>query len=148
MVSFCGLPYIDIRVSFNSFIPASLDEKISEKLVNYYIDRLVDDPSKHDKVEFDIVFSCYTLDLPERIKVLSGYGFTDREIQEITDALRNVTNGIIDHKSGLWRQDYAKIHTLEKRYTGCLKTVKDMGLFLLQVWQGQHLLQYRCYNQW
>lgn len=118
MVSFYGLPYIDIRVSFNSFIPASLDEKISEKLVNYYIDRLVDDPSKHDKVEFDIVFSCYTLDLPERIKVLSGYGFTDREIQKITDALRNVTNGIIDHKSGLWRQDYAKIHTLEKRYAG------------------------------
>ncbi len=118
MVSFCGLPYIDIRVSFNSFIPASLDEKISEKLVDYYIDRLVDDPSKHDKVEFDIVFSCYTLDLPKRIKMLREYGFTDREIQEITDALRDVTNGIINHKNGLWRQDCEKIHTLEKRYAG------------------------------
>ena len=117
MVSFCGLPYIDIRVSFNSFIPASLDEKTSEKLVDYYIDQLMDDPSKHDKVEFDIVFSCYTLDLPERIKVLGEYGFTDSEIQEITDALRYVTNGIIGHKNGLWRQDYAKIHILEKRYT-------------------------------
>lgn len=120
MVSFCGLPYIDIRVSFNSFIPASLDEKISEKLVDYYIDRLEDDPSKHDKVEFDIVFSCYTLDLPERIKVLRGYGFTDGEIQKVTDALRNVTNGIIDHKNGLWRQDYAKIHILEKRYAAIM----------------------------
>ncbi len=118
MVSFCGLPYIDIRVSFNSFIPASLDEKISEKLVDYYIDRLVDDPSKHDKVEFDIVFSCYTLDLPKRIKMLREYGFTDKEIQEITDALRDVTNGIINHKNGLWRQDCEKIHTLEKRYAG------------------------------
>ncbi len=120
MVSFCGLPYIDIRVSFNSFIPASLDEKISEKLVDYYIDRLEDDSSKHDKVEFDIVFSCYTLDLPERIKVLRGYGFTDGEIQKVTDALRNVTNGIIDHKNGLWRQDYAKIHILEKRYAAIM----------------------------
>ena len=118
MVSFCGLPYIDIRVSFNSFIPASLAEKISEKLVDYYIDRLVDDPSKHDKVEFDIVFSCYTLDLPKRIKMLREYGFTDKEIQEITDALRDVTNGIINHKNGLWRQDCEKIHTLEKRYAG------------------------------
>lgn len=120
MVSFCGLPYIDIRVSFNSFIPASLDEKISEKLVDYYIDRLVADPSKHDKVEFSIVFSCYTLDLPERIRVLGGYGFTGSEIQEITDALRDVTNGIIGHKNGLWRQDYEKIHTLEKRYAGIM----------------------------
>lgn len=120
MVSFCGLPYIDIRVSFNSFIPASLDEKISEKLVDYYIDRLVADPSKHDKVEFSIVFSCYTLDLPERIRVLAGYGFTGSEIQEITDALRDVTNGIIGHKNGLWRQDYEKIHTLEKRYAGIM----------------------------
>lgn len=116
MVDFCGLPYIDIRVSFNSFIPASLDGKISEKLVDYYINRLSEEPSKHDKVEFDIVFSCYTLDLPKRIKVLQDYGFTEKEVGQITDALRNVTNNIIDHKTGLWRGDYAKIRTLEKRY--------------------------------
>ena len=35
MVDFCGLPYIDMRVSFNSFIPAELEEDLSEKLVNY-----------------------------------------------------------------------------------------------------------------
>ena len=116
MVDFCGLPYIDIRVSFNSFIPATLDGKISEKLVDYYINRLSEEPSKHDKVEFDIVFSCYTLDLPKRIKVLQDYGFTEKEVGQITDALRNVTNNIIDHKTGLWRGDYAKIRTLEKRY--------------------------------
>lgn len=50
MVDFGGLPYIDIRVSFNSFVPAELDEDISGKLVNYYLDRLAEDPSKHDKV--------------------------------------------------------------------------------------------------
>ncbi len=116
MVDFCGLPYIDIRVSFNSFIPAGLDEGLSEKLVDYYISRLEEDPSKHDKVEFDIVFSCYTLDLPRRIKVLKDYGFTEKEIGKITDALRDVTNNIIDHKTGLWRRDYAKVGILEKRY--------------------------------
>ena len=30
MVDFGGLPYIDIRVSFNSFIPAGLEETVSE----------------------------------------------------------------------------------------------------------------------
>ncbi len=116
MVSFCGLPYIDIRVSFNSFIPAGLDEKISEKLVNYYISCLESDPSKHDKVEFDIVFSCYTLDLPQRAGILEKHGFTKDEVKQVLDALKNLTNNIIDHETGLWRKDYDKIKILEKRY--------------------------------
>lgn len=125
MVDFCGLPYIDIRVSFNSFIPAGLEEGISEKLVNYYLDRLVEKPEKHDKAEFDIVFSCYTLDLPERIRILEKYGFTGEELTSIVDSLRNVTNHIIDHKNGLWRHDYEKIKKLELRYEEIMAS--DMG---------------------
>lgn len=116
MVDFAGLPYIDVRVSFNSFVPAQLEEELSEKLVNYYIDRLIENPQKHDKAEFEILFSCYTLDLPDRIQILKEYGFTEQEIQKILDALRNVTNHIIDHKNGLWRKDYDKIQLLQKRY--------------------------------
>lgn len=116
MMDFGGLPYIDVRVSFNSFIPAELEEPLSEKLVNYYIDRLADNPAKHDKAEFEIVFSCYTLDLPERISVLSRYGFSEGEMEKIMDALRNVTNHIMDHQDGLWRKDYKKIEMLKERY--------------------------------
>jgi phosphohistidine swiveling domain-containing protein len=125
MVDFCGLPYIDVRVSFNSFVPAELDEQLSEKLVNYYIDRLTDNPKKHDKAEFEIVFSCYTLDLSERIQILKKYGFLESEIKEIVDALRNVTNHIIDHKDGLWRKDYAKIEKLNRRYHEIMES--DLG---------------------
>ena len=116
MVDFGGLPYIDVRVSFNSFVPAGLEEELSDKLVNYYLDCLTANPAKHDKAEFDIVFSCYTFDLPERIQVLKDYGFSEDEIAKITDALRDVTNNIIDHKNGLWRKDYGKIHILNRRY--------------------------------
>lgn len=116
MVDFCGLPYIDVRVSFNSFIPAGLDEGISEKLVNYYIGQLVQNPQKHDKAEFEIVFSCYTLDMPQRIQILKEHGFSDEEISRIIDALRDVTNHIIDYKNGLWRRDYRKIEILNERY--------------------------------
>lgn len=116
MVDFGGLPYIDVRVSFNSFIPAGLEEELSDKLVNYYLDRLVENPAKHDKAEFDIVFSCYTFDLPQRIQVLRDYGFTEEEIGKIVDALRAVTNNIIDHKNGLWRKDYGKIQVLNRRF--------------------------------
>ncbi len=116
MVDFCGLPYIDVRVSFNSFIPAGLDEEISEKLVNYYIGQLVQNPQKHDKAEFEIVFSCYTLDMPQRIQILKKYDFSDEQISRIIDALRDVTNHIIDYKNGLWRKDYRKIEILNERY--------------------------------
>lgn len=117
MVDFAGLPYIDVRVSFNSFIPAELEESLSEKLVNYYIERLIKNPSKHDKAEFEIIFSCYTLDLPERIQILREYDFSEKEIHQIIDALRDVTNHIIDHKNGLWRKDYGKIEELNRRYS-------------------------------
>lgn len=120
MVDFGGLPYIDVRVSFNSFVPARLDEEISDRLVNYYLERLAAEPSKHDKVEFDIVFSCYTLDLPERIRILKNYGFSDQDIRAIVSALRDVTNNIINSENGLWRKDYRKIEILEKRYQGIL----------------------------
>ena len=116
MVDFCGLPYIDVRVSFNSFIPAGLNEEISEKLADYYIEQLVQNPQKHDKAEFEIVFSCYTLDTPQRVRALAEHGFTAQETGQIIDALRDVTNHIIDYKNGLWRRDYHKIEILDQRY--------------------------------
>ena len=68
LVSFHGLPYIDVRVSFNSFVPRDVPSDLAERLVNYYIDRLLAEPQLHDKVEFEIIFSCYTLDLPQRLE--------------------------------------------------------------------------------
>ena len=125
MVNFGGLPYIDVRVSFNSFIPAQLEEEISGKLADYYIEQLIKNPQKHDKAEFEIIFSCYTLDLPERIQALREFDFTDGEIEKIISSLRDVTNRIIDHKNGLWRKDYSKIERLEKRYSEIIDSDMD-----------------------
>lgn len=115
MPHFFGLPYIDVRLSFNSFIPADLDEGLAGRLVDYYIDRLLAEPTLHDKVEFEIVFSCYTLDLPERLKSLSKAGFSKQEREAIADSLRELTNRIVHPKEGLWRADAAKIDTLNAR---------------------------------
>ncbi len=115
LVSFHGLPYIDVRVSFNSFVPRNVDDDLGERLVNYYIDRLLANPELHDKVEFDIIFSCYTLDLPDRLRVLTQYGFSHKDIADFTDALRQLTNRIIHGQTGLWRQDREKIDLLAER---------------------------------
>ncbi len=117
LVSFHGLPYIDVRVSFNSFIPRDLPGELAGRLVNYYIDRLLAEPHLHDKVEFQIVFSCYTLDLPARLGVLSQYGFSADDVTELTGALRRLTNRIIHGETGLWRQDRTKIDILAERFS-------------------------------
>lgn len=125
LVSFAGLPYIDVRVSFNSFIPADVDAGLAEKLANYYIDRLVDSPNYHDKVEFEVIFSCYTLDLPQRLGVLEAAGFMRDEIDGFANSLRRLTNGIIHGERGLWRRDVEKIHELESRRAVILNSDLD-----------------------
>lgn len=115
MPHFFGLPYIDVRLSFNSFIPADLNESLAGRLVDHYIKRLLAEPTLHDKVEFEIVFSCYTMDLPQRLKVLENAGFTRRELETIANSLRKLTNRIVNPKDGLWRTDAGKIDTLNYR---------------------------------
>lgn len=115
MPHFFGSPYIDVRLSFNSFIPADLDDQLAGRLVDYYIQRLLEHPTSHDKVEFDIVFSCYTLDLPQRLEKLADAGFSENERQIIADSLRRLTNRIVHPKEGLWLKDAAKLDTLNAR---------------------------------
>lgn len=115
MLHFHGLPYIDVRVSFNSFIPRDIDGALADKLVNYYIERLLAAPNLHDKVEFEIVFSCYTLDLPQRLQALQDAGFSEAECRRLADSLRELTNRIVHNETGLWRTDRQKLDVLLAR---------------------------------
>ena len=115
MLHFHGLPYIDVRLSFNSFVPAALDDAIAGRLVDHYVSRLLAEPTLHDRIEFEIVLSCYSLDIADRTRALREAGFNETETGQIADALRDLTNGIIDPEKGLWRTDAAKLETLERR---------------------------------
>lgn len=116
MISFCGVPYIDTRITFNSFVPQKLNEKIAEKLVNYYLDKLSKYPAYHDKIEFEIVFSCYYLGIHDKLKELLAHGFNENEITRIEFSLLELTNGIISPDSGLYKKDIQKISILEQNY--------------------------------
>ena len=115
ITSLYGLPYVDVRLSFNSFIPSSLDVSIAEKLANHYLDKLKDQPYLHDKIEFEIVFSCFSLDLPRKLEKLKDAGFSRRERDQISTSLLELTNRIIDSDTGLWKLDIEKLGKLEQR---------------------------------
>ena len=94
MCTIGGRPYIRASVSFESFIPASLDATIAKKLVQHYLSMLREQPDKHDKVEFEIVFSCFEPDLSERLERLGGFGFTQAERDDFQRSLLELTNNI------------------------------------------------------
>lgn len=122
---FFGMPFIDVRVSFNSFIPADIPDDLAEKLANYYLDSLAGRPALHDKVEFEIIFSCYTFDMPERLSALGGAGFGAQEISTLGASLRQLTNSIINNRDGLWQKDAAKLDILSERYETICRDLSD-----------------------
>lgn len=122
LISFLGVPFIDVRVDFNSFIPKELDKEISEKLTKYYIEKLYKIPKYHDKVEFKIVHSCYYLNLSEKLKELENEGFCKSEIKAIEKSLLDLTNNIICPHEGLYKKDLGKIKLLEKKYDEILSS--------------------------
>lgn len=115
LISIAGHPYIDVRVDFNSFIPKTLDDKLSHKLADFYLNKLQSVPTSHDKVEFEIVYSCYTPDMNERMNELRLHGFSEREINLIKSSLLDLTKNIINPQ-GLYREDLKKIDVLEERF--------------------------------
>ncbi len=108
MHSFLGMPYVDVRVSFNSFVPKILNEKLAQKLVDFYLQSLIKSPHLHDKIEFEIVYSCYDFNSPKKLKKLLKYGFNENEIKRLEFALLELTNNIINPLNSLFKKDIIK----------------------------------------
>ena len=116
LLNFGGRPYIDVRVSFNSFIPAKLSDELGERLVNFYLEKLESEPTLHDKVEFEIVEACYTFSTPKRLASLKRAGFSKKDCDQLSSSLKELTKNIVDPDCGIWLQDKAKIFQLRERY--------------------------------
>jgi len=96
MVRFGNKPYVDVRASFNSLIPDIIPTNLKKKLMKFYLKKFKKYPFLHDKIEFEILFTCYDFALDPRMNELKKYGFTDKEILEIKNHLTVFTNNIID----------------------------------------------------
>ncbi len=86
-----GHPYVDVRASFNSFIPAALGDPLAERLIDAYLARLEAAPQLHDKVEFEILLTCLTPDFAQRSSWLAEAGIGAAELAELEAALRDLT---------------------------------------------------------
>ena len=112
IISFCGLPYVDVRASLNTFIPVSLDDKLADKLVTAYLTNLASNPQYHDKIEFDIALTVWTPSFKDDANNrLLGHGITAEEISNLEGALKSLTCKAVTRLE----QDTASINTLQQR---------------------------------
>ena len=97
MTTFYGTPYIDIRIDFNSWIPNALDKKISEKLVNFYLNKFQKNKSLHDKIEFEILYTCLNFSSKNKLLKELNSNFSKKERQEILKNLTEITSRAINN---------------------------------------------------
>jgi glutamine kinase len=140
LVSFLGVPFIDVRVSFNSFIPKILNKKIAEKLVNHYLNELSKNINHHDKVEFEIIYSCYYFGIEEKLLDLKSVGFNGIEIDSISNSLLDLTNNIINVKDGLYKKDLEKAEILKGKFEDIVNS--DLSLVDKIYWLIQDVKRY------
>ncbi|MEP7083606.1 MAG: PEP/pyruvate-binding domain-containing protein, partial [Betaproteobacteria bacterium] len=110
-----GQPYIDLRISFNSFLPADIDAGLGHRLVDHYLALLAAAPALHDTVEFQVVLSCYTFDIDQRLDALAAAGFDAGERRSLAASLRRLTSRIVDPMHGVWRRDRDRLALLDRR---------------------------------
>ncbi len=91
LVDILGHPYVDVRASFNSFIPAGIDHELAHRMVNIWIHALAEHPHLHDKVEFEVAITCWSSDFAQRVGPLKRGGVTAEEISRLEAAYRELT---------------------------------------------------------
>ena len=125
MKDFYGLPYIDVRLSFNSFVPADLNDSVAERLVNHYMSQLLEQPWLHDKIEFEIVHSCLTFDTENRLSQLTPEIFSRQENDQILESLKKLTNRMLKPIEAPWILDERRLQTLISRHATIMESTKD-----------------------
>ncbi len=96
LIDFYGRPFIDVRKSFNSFLPANIPAEISEKLVTNQIEKLANNRDLHDKVEFEICVTCWDFSEDVARQRFLEAGLTIEESQILETALASLTRDILN----------------------------------------------------
>lgn len=109
LVNVAERPYVDVRASFASFLPATLEEELAGRLLSGGLDRLAEQPWLHDKVEFAVMPTCVDPDWSRWEDVLSQDSLPAGDIDRLRQALGVVTGRIL----GRVDSDLAIVERLE-----------------------------------
>ena len=112
LVSLGGQPFIDVRLSFHSLLPAGLAAPIAEKLVDAWLDRLAAQPHLHDKVEFDVAITALSFDFEQRMAIQCPGVLDAGETAAFRAALSDLTGALLRGEVAPMAAELAKIQNL------------------------------------
>ncbi len=118
-------PYVNVRNTFNSFTPASISPALRQKLLQFYLQKLRQNPHLQDKVEFEILFTCYDLNFDSRAEELQEAGFTAAEIEELRQSLRELTTKLVAEFSQSIETDIKTVLSLEQFRSVIISKIKS-----------------------
>lgn len=92
MVTIADQPFIDVRASFNSLLPAGISEPTAALLVDAWLDRLDRHPELHDKVEFDVAITALDLSFERTLSERYPGLLSEHAVAEFRSALQRLTD--------------------------------------------------------
>ena len=113
MLDLAGSPYIDLRTDLNSFLPANLSLKIEKKAIDFFIKKIKKKPQVHDKIEFDIVPTCFNFSTKNYLKKFLNLKEQEVYIEKLKDINKNIIN---NNNQNIFNNDVQRITVLDKRF--------------------------------
>ena len=111
MVNLAGSPFIDLRTDFNSFLPNGLNLSLEKKIINNYLQNLKNKTYLHDKIEFELMPTCYDLNM-----LNSNSNFLNKSNKKkYFSKIKRTTNYILNPKNSLLDNEISQINKLEKK---------------------------------
>ncbi len=104
LANITGKPYVDVKTAIKALTPPDIKTQLVDKIITYGTQKLSSFPHLHDKVEFEVILSCYDCCLDYRLQEMEEAGFTKSELKEIKNSLINFTNNTFL----LWDKEYPK----------------------------------------
>lgn len=116
-----GRPFIDVRKSLLSFLPNNIDKSLSNYLINKSVEKLMSKPSAHDKIEFELIPTCFSFDIEKRY-YLNKYYLKKNEVKNLKKNYKDIfLKSLISTSSSSIDYNLKKIEYLKKSQNNFLK---------------------------
>ena len=95
LYNYFGTPFVNVNKTFNSFLPQNINQNLEKKLLIFYNKTLSQKKHLHDKIEFEIVPTFYSLNFVSWENKLRKAKFSRAEINELKKGLREINKNIV-----------------------------------------------------
>lgn len=137
ILSLACRPYVDLRASLNSLMPADLDPEVAGPWADACLARLMANPELQDKIEFEVALTCLAPDWPlHRPRVVDAVG--ERGADTLEASLRRLTQRVLDETDEPIARQVAQLDQLSQRLDDLVRDAED-GLSA-QSWMLRRIL--------